>query len=80
MLVNLNYIYFFLDGMNIFEVYEKLILDCFCGDVIYFFYWDEVLLLWNFIDYIVDVWINMKDYFLNYKFGLMGFKEVDDFI
>lgn len=68
------------DELNIFEVYEKLIYDCFFGDVINFVYWDEVVFFWNFVDFIFEIWVVNKILFFNYELGFMGLKELDDFL
>lgn len=38
--------------MNIVDVYENLLFDCFKGDVINFMYWEELKLIWKFVDVI----------------------------
>ena len=44
------------DGGRSTDAYEKLLLDCICGDQTLFVSTDEIRAMWRFIDPIIDAW------------------------
>lgn len=73
----MDFYYVDLIDVEVFDVYECFIMDCMCGDVIFYVLGDSVEVVWQFVDLILEVWVNNESKFFGYFAGIWGFKEVE---
>ena len=78
---NLNFYYSSLTDSKLMTAYERLLLDAMQGDATLYARADEVEAAWEFVDPILNFWINGKDVRMyGYSAGVWGPQNADELI